>query len=184
MSDWTGYAQKLEAKLGYVNTFYHEEPRLDITAVDERQKGRYDFVISSEVFEHVPPPVSEAFDSLLELLRPGGFVVFTAPYVKASATVEHYPDLHEYELLEKDGRRQLRNVTRDRRIQWFSNLVFHGGDGATLEMRLFAESDLLAHFAAAGFSDVRVRSEPEEAAGIVWSESWSLPVTARRPLDG
>ena len=30
MSDWDGYATRLKEKLGYKNTYYHKEPRLDI----------------------------------------------------------------------------------------------------------------------------------------------------------
>ena len=100
MSDWHGYAELLAEKLDYVNTFYHQEPRLDITSVSEQFEGRFDFVITSDVFEHVPPPVSLAFSGMFRLLKPGGLVVFTVPWVKASSTAEHFPTLHAYEFVE------------------------------------------------------------------------------------
>src|SRR5439155_25856884 len=56
MSDWDGYAIPLAAKLDYQNTYYHREPRLDITHIDAELEGQFDFIISTDVFEHVPPP--------------------------------------------------------------------------------------------------------------------------------
>ena len=72
-------------------------------------------------------------------------------------------------------------MTRAGEVEYFNDLVFHGGDGATLEMRLFAEHDLLLHFSTAGFTDVRVRGDADEDVGVIWFEDWSLPLTARRP---
>jgi len=46
MSDWDGYAEPLAKKLGYTNTFYHKEPRLDITAIDPDSERTLDFIIS------------------------------------------------------------------------------------------------------------------------------------------
>jgi hypothetical protein len=34
LSDWAGYADVLASKFNYTNTFYHQAPRLDITAID------------------------------------------------------------------------------------------------------------------------------------------------------
>ena len=58
MTDWEGYAVKLSGKFDYQNTYYHEEPRLDIAAASIAPEfmGK-DFIISSDVFEHVVPPV-------------------------------------------------------------------------------------------------------------------------------
>ncbi len=53
MSGAATYAEGLERKLGYTNTYLHKPPRLDITAPDPRWYGRFDFIISSDVFEHV-----------------------------------------------------------------------------------------------------------------------------------
>ena len=53
MSDWEGYARRLEEKFSYVNTYYHAEPRLDITRIAHDAAGRYRFLISSDVFEHI-----------------------------------------------------------------------------------------------------------------------------------
>jgi SAM-dependent methyltransferase len=179
MSDWQGYAPTLAEKLDYVNTYYDRPPRLDICNVHPSLEGRFDFVISSEVLEHVPPPASVAFNNLRRLLKPGGFAVVTVPYVPDGHTVEHFPELYDYELVEEDGRELLRNTTREGEKQVFDDLHFHGGVGATLEMRVFSEPDLLAEFERAGFTETKVYREPEPAHGIGWPEGWALPVAAR-----
>jgi predicted O-methyltransferase YrrM len=181
LSDWGGYASRLAEKLSYTNTFFHTEPMLDITGVDRDLEGAYDFVISSEVFEHVVPPVSTAFENLLRLLRPGGVTVFTVPYGLGDTTVEHYPDLHSYEVVEDDGRPVVRNVTRDGRVEVFADPVFHGGPGETLELRQFCESDLVQHFRSAGFSSVEILSEPDLDYGVFWPEPYSHVIVARAP---
>jgi hypothetical protein len=183
LSDWAGYASRLEDKLGYTNTFYHQEPVLDIVKIDERRRHSADFLISSEVFEHVEPPVSRAFVNARQLLKPGGVLLLTVPYAPENllpATIEHFPDLHEYTVSQDEaGCYVLTNRTKDGDIQTFDKLVFHGGDGATLEMRLFAENDLLNQLTAAGFSRVTVYREPAFKYGIYWPQPWSLPIAAR-----
>jgi hypothetical protein len=67
MSEWNRITDLLEERLSFKNTFYHTEPKFDILLTDLQSKPIYDFIISSEVFEHVPPPVQFAllFSSLL-----------------------------------------------------------------------------------------------------------------------
>jgi len=57
MSDPEELAKRLAEKFDYTNTFYHQEPRLDIVNPAQEQLRRYDFILSSEVLEHVPQPV-------------------------------------------------------------------------------------------------------------------------------
>ena len=180
MSDHPALAAALGRHMTYTNTFYHCEPRLDVCAPGEHT-GRYDLVVCSEVFEHVPAPLEPAFAGLFELLRPGGLLVFSVPYTADGETVEHFPDLHDYTIVERDGRHVLRNTTRDGRLQEFTDLVFHGGPGETLELRGFALPDLLGRLHAAGFADVRVRREPHFEHGVWWPGWDGWPITARRP---
>jgi hypothetical protein len=56
--------------------------------------------------------------------------------------------------------------------------VFHGGIGATLEMRQFSLASLEREFAAAGFSRMRVADEVFLPHGIYWPEPWSVPMVA------
>jgi SAM-dependent methyltransferase len=180
MSDHPALAAALGRRMSYTNTFYHCEPRLDVSAPGDHA-GRYDLVVCSEVFEHVPPPVEPAFAGLFELLRPGGLLVFSVPYSAEGETRELFPDLHRYEVVAEGGGHVLRNTTRDGRVQEFSDLVFHGGPGETLELRAFALPDLLTRFAAAGFTDMRVHREPHFEHGVWWPGWDGWPITARRP---
>jgi len=179
LSDDDAYANRLAAKLGYANTFFHKEPRLDIANAPADMTGRYDFLIASDVFEHVVPPVSRAFANARRILKPGGVFVFSVPYGLDGETVEHFPDLADFNVAKKKGRWRLVNRTTDGREQVYDNLVFHGGPGTTLEMRLFSLPALLREFAQAGFASMRVASEPCLAHGIRWSTPWSVPIVAR-----
>ena len=53
--------------------FLHKEPRLDITSVDASLHGQFDFIISTEVFEHVAAPVSRAFENARDMLGQEAF---------------------------------------------------------------------------------------------------------------
>ena len=79
-SDSILYADGLASRLDYRNTFHDRAPRFDIANPEEEEAGRYDFLISIEVFEHVAPPAGAAFDQVFRLLKPYGFLVFTVPY--------------------------------------------------------------------------------------------------------
>ena len=179
MTDPDGYAAALARTFSYTNTYYHQEPRLDITAPDARWERSLDFLICSEVFEHVPPPVSLAFDNLRRIIKPDGVVVFTVPYKNIRHTVEHFPELHEYKIALEGGKHVLRNRTRDGREQEFRDLEFHGGPGETLEMREFAGTDVLGEFRRAGFGEVKVYREPCPEYGIYWRSEEGLPMSAR-----
>lgn len=179
MSDWDGYAIPLSRKFNYRNTYYHQEPKFDITRFDPTLEGAFDFIISSDVFEHVPPPISKAFENIRKLLKPSGVLIFTVPYSKDERTVEHFPDLYDYRIIETGGHHILRNVTRNGVLQTFDDLIFHGGAGATLEMRLFSESSLREEFRRAGFSQVKIHKDADLSHGIYWSHDWSLPMSAR-----
>ena len=178
LTDAHPYATPLAEHFDYQNTFYHTEPKLDIMDVPRERFGQYDFIIASDVFEHVAPPVSRAFANARRLLKPGGIFVFTVPFSLDPMTVEHFPELHEWRLEQSNGRFTLYNRTRDGRDQVFDQLVFHGGDGSTLEMRLFSRAGLEREFADAGFSRIRIADEPYLPFGIYWPEPWSVPIVA------
>lgn len=183
LCDANAYAKPFARAFDYRNTFFHKAPRVDITAIDDADVGRYDFLIASDVFEHVAPPVGRAFDNARRLLKPGGLFVLTVPFSLEAATVEHFPELHEWSLGKAGGEWLLVNKTVDGRLVTHRDLVFHGGPGTTLEMRLFACDSLLAEFARAGFVDVRIANEPYLPFGIHWPVPWSVPIVARAPRD-
>jgi SAM-dependent methyltransferase len=180
MSDPPALAERLAEKFDYTNTFYHQAPRFDVVSMDERHLGQYDFIVSSEVLEHVPPPVDRAFATLHRMLKPDGVLLLTVPYSLKPSTAEHFPELHDFRVVQVGGRPVLVNRTREGRVEVFENLVFHGGDGSTVEIREFTESSLLALLKDAGFEQVVIRGENVAAHGVVHGERWSLPVAARK----
>lgn len=180
MSDAPALAERLSEKFDYTNTFYHQAPLFDVAKPDERDRGRYDFILSSEVMEHVPPPVERAFATLFQMLKPDGLLLLTTPYTLGGKTREHFPDLHEYTLAAPGGRTVLINRRRDGSIEVFENLIFHGGQGSTLEVRQFSEDSLRALLAATGFDATHVAGENVPEFGVEHSETWSLPIAARK----
>jgi SAM-dependent methyltransferase len=180
MSDPPELAQRLAEKFDYINTFYHQEPRLDIVNPQPDQLGRYDFIVSSEVLEHVPQPVERAFANLNRMLKQDGLLLLTVPYRIDGRTAEHFPELYEYGLAAPGGRTVLVNRRRDGSLEVFENLSFHGGDGSTLEMRVFTEASLKEILAGAGFASTQVASENVPEFGVDHSETWSLPVVGHK----
>ena len=180
LSDWPEYARRLAKKFSYVNTFLHKKPKLDIR--DPQGYDPVDFLIASEVFEHVAPPVSAAFTGAYKTLKDDGVLILTTPFMnRIESTIEHFPELFEYELVERaPGDYELVNTTADGRRQVFRDLKFHGGVGQALEMRIFARNDLLNHLRAAGFTRVEVRDEDYPKHGVVWRYPWSTPIVARK----
>ncbi|HEY7333528.1 MAG TPA: methyltransferase domain-containing protein [Bryobacteraceae bacterium] len=180
MSDSPELAARLAEKFDYTNTFYHQAPFFDVTHPDDRDIGRFDFIFSSEVMEHVPGPVADAFGSLARLLKPDGVLLLTTPYTIDGKTAEHFPELHEYTLAAPGGQTVLINRRRDGEVEIFQNLTFHGGHGSTLELRVFSEESLRQILDRAGFPCVHVASESFSEFGVTHSETWSLPIAARK----
>jgi SAM-dependent methyltransferase len=193
MTDSACYANALSQRLAYTNTFYHCEPRLDI--LDRRTLQRWrdlDFLISSDVLEHVPPPVQAAFDNVYEILSPGGLFVCTVPYMDSAATLEHFPNLNTYEVLAFEGSHVLVNRQRNGTLWARDDLTFHGGPGSTLEMRVFGRDALLHHLEEAGFEDIIEYSDAVLAIGYFWpthpmknelaARDLSYVISARRPV--
>ena len=181
LSDSPAYAVPLAKRLGYINTYFHTEPRLDIGAVPEHRAAEADFIIASDVFEHVAPPVSRAFANARRLLKSGGVLIFSVPFSLTADTVEHFPALHDYRLIDARGSWRLENRTSDGRDEVFTDLIFHGGPGTTLEMRLFSRAGLERAFTEAGFARMRIADEACPEHGIVWPEPWSVPWWRMRP---
>ncbi len=179
LSDLATYASLLSARLDYRNTFFHAEPRLDITELPAGQEGRYDFLIAADVFQHVRAPVQRCFDNARRLLKPGGVLVMTVPYDPHATTKEHFPGLEQAQLRAAGGRRRLYNLRADGSIEVFDDLVFHGGPGFTLELRQFGLKDLLGHLQRAGFAEAGEQGGAVPERGIAWKHPWSLPILAR-----
>jgi len=182
MSDWEGYARPLAKKFSYTNTYYHKDPKLDITKILDEHLESVDFLLSTDVFEHVAPPVSLAFSNAMRMLKPAGAFIFSVPYTLDPETIEHFPGLNIYKIENIEGGRTLLNTTKDGVKEEYQNLVFHGSSvgGETLEMRVFSEEGLLRDLAQAGFEDVQIMRNPYFEYGIYWSHPWSVPLIARK----
>lgn len=184
MSDWEGYAKPLANKLSYTNTYYHQTPRLDITNIGKEDEASVDFLLSTDVYEHISPPVSIAFMNARRMLKPGGAFVFSVPYLLEGETKEHFPILHDYQIENRRGTRVLVNRTVDGDVEEFTNLVFHEGEGETLEFRVFSEPGLMRELENAGFMDITIMREPCFEHGIYWPHPGSLPLIARLRPQG
>ncbi len=178
VSDSELIARALGGKLRYRNTFLHQPPVLDICAPQPADCSSCDVLVCSDVLEHVAPPVERAFAGMRKIVRPGGFVLLTVPCSAQERTVEHYPKLHDYRILEHDGRRTLVNRTIEGHVEEYHDLVFHGGPGETLEMRHFAMGDLEKRLAEAGFGTVEIFAQPDFRHGVYWEHPYSVPVVA------
>lgn len=180
ISDSDIYSRRLEEHFSYLNTFYHREPFFDLSHPDPTEFEKYDFVICSEVLEHVPPPVDRAFDTLARLLKPKGMLILTVPYTLGSATVEHFERLRDSGLASITGKPVLVSRSADGGYEVFDDLAFHGGQGSTLEMRIFSEADVRAKLVEAGLTHVSFETMGSREFGVEFSGPSSLPVLARR----
>lgn len=182
ISDKAEYAERLENKFDYRNTFYDGPPRLDVMNPPASEFGQYDFVIASDVLEHVaPPPVETAFQNIWKLLKPGGVAILTVPYsVDPVGTAERFPELNQYAVSDVGGRPVLINRTINGEFEVFDELVFHFAKSPSLEMREFSEAGLGELLAELPFDPPRWYGEPYETYGIVWPERWSLPFALRK----
>jgi SAM-dependent methyltransferase len=181
LSDDLLYAVPLAQKLAYTNTFYDRQPYLDITEAQPERYGKLDFILSSDVFEHVAPPIERAFEQACRMLKPSGFMCITVPSSSVDeTTIEHYPDLHEYRIVELGGEPVLINRKKDKTLEIYGSLEFHGGIGATLVMRVFAQKDLAQKLRAAGFSEVVFQAEEVPRFGIFFDGPWGRPLVARK----
>jgi SAM-dependent methyltransferase len=180
MSDLEDFAAPLASKFSYTNTYYHKPPVFDITKPDPAMNGKFDFIISSEVMEHVPDPVAPAFATLYRMLKPDGVLFLTVPYSLEATAIEHFPEMHDFAVTALRERWVLVNRTRDGRLQTFEDLVFHGGPGSTLEMRVLNETTLKALLTDAGFHSIRMAGEACLEYGILPDDPWSLPIAARK----
>lgn len=183
LSDGKVYADILTKKYNYTNTFYHQEPFLDITNPNKGFHNSIDILISTEVFEHVLGPSMAAFNGVYEILKPGGYMILTVPFVNKGDYIEHYrEDLKDYSSYKtKDGKWVAELEYDDGHKEVDEEAKFHGGPGKTLEIRLFNRERILKELDLAGFNDVIIHDENMPNYGINWGPA-SRVITARKPL--
>ena len=180
MSDKPCYASLLSEKFDYQNTFYDREPQFDFSKPHIHLYGTLDFVVSSDVLEHVAPPVEATLTEVFRLLKPRGFLVATVPCSSDEILLEHYPDLFEYRILPLGDTPVLVNRRRDGQLEVTGDLVFHGGEGATLEMRQFTVAALHEKLLATGFTNPRFFNANVPEYGILFDQDVSQPLIAAK----
>lgn len=152
VSDHYVLAGFLSSKFDYTNTFLHRFPQVDICDPPQDLVGSLNFVICSDVLEHVPPPVDTALRGLRSMLMDaGGFAVITVPDKGREETDEYYPELTAWEELDNGTVKWVDKLGLER-ID--SNPEYHGGDGRTLAFRTWSETDLIQRLKLAGFSNI------------------------------
>ncbi len=183
LSDGRVYAEILNKKYNYTNTFYHRDPFLDITKPSAEYIESADILITTEVFEHIVGPSLAAFRGAFDVLKPGGYMILTVPFVNKGDSIEHYDaDLKQYTSYKKeDGSWVAELEFDDGRKEIELNPKFHGGPGKTLEIRLFNRERLIDELGVAGFEEVVFHDENIPKYGINWSAA-SRVITARKPL--
>jgi glycosyltransferase involved in cell wall biosynthesis len=150
LSDWEGYAQVLSARFDYLNTFFRSEPVLDIASQPSGTTGDLDFLVASEVFDHVVGDVETIFANVRCLLKPRGLLVFTVPYALEGATVEY------------EGASDPSSPT-----------------AGFVPARQFSLESLLYVLDRAGYKEVVVHEDINRDFGIWWNPRVSLPLSAR-----
>ena len=180
MTDKEGYASILADKFDYTNTHYDREPRFDFTERHPELYGAYDFILSSDVIEHIAPPIERALEETCLLLKPRGFLALTIFCNPQDEMREHFPDLNEYRVAPRGTSQVLINRRRDGSLEIRDDLVFHGGTGATLEMREFGITALKQKLCAAGFLDFEFLDENLPEIGVIFDHDVSQPLVARK----
>jgi hypothetical protein len=161
--------------LDYVNTFFDEQPMLDICNPSPAFIEYADILISSDVMEHVLPPISRAFSGHFTVLKPGGKLILTTPYFHLSSYIEKFPHMISYTV---DSEGNVFSFGKNYENLKIEDPIFHGGPGNTLEMRLFAPETIVEGLIVAGFKDVRINEDNIRDHGIIRSSSHIGTITA------
>jgi SAM-dependent methyltransferase len=114
-------AEVLAKRFNYLNTFLTTEPKMDIRH-DPSPLGELDFLIASEVFEHVEPPVSTAFGNAARLLKPSGVFLFSVPWLWDGDAATAIPELYDWKLDSDAEGSFLYNRKQDGQIERFREL--------------------------------------------------------------
>lgn len=154
ISDDMTLAQRLFQLFMYTNSYYHQFPKIDVTSPPAETRGQFEFIVCSDVLEHVPPPAEFALLGLHSMLRPGGFLVVSVPCQTGPQTAEYYPKIVTWELSD-DGLRWRDSAGSE---HFDPDPELHGGSGQTLAFRFWSVTDLAERLLSCGFSSVRYPS--------------------------
>lgn len=131
LTDPEAIAAVLSERFTYCNTYLNKAPRLDIRH-DASPFGELDFLIASEVFEHIEPPVEQAFANAARLLKPSGVLLLTTPWVWDGDPSTAIPELYDWRLERENDGFVILNRTRGGDTERFRGMAFDGSPGPSL----------------------------------------------------
>jgi SAM-dependent methyltransferase len=131
LTDPRSIAAVLAERFTYCNTQLTSAPRLDIRC-DPSPLGELDFLIASEVFEHVELPVARAFANSARLLKPSGVLLLTVPWVWDGEPSTAIPELYDWRLGREEERYVITNRRPDGQVERFVDMAFDGSPGPSL----------------------------------------------------
>lgn len=169
ISDQSGYSAHFARSTTYLNTWFHQEPFRDLMNLATFGGAEYDYVTCSEVLEHVNQPAGEALRTIFSILRPGGVAILTTP-TAPGRTTEHYPALTRHEVFPTTDGWRLRGDLPDGAEFTSDAVIFHGGPGSTVEMRVWGSDSLREALEAVGFVEIRRHLADVPAFGVSWED--------------
>jgi hypothetical protein len=131
LTDPVVIASGLAKSFTYRNTYLTSEPRLDIRS-DSSPLGPLSFLVASEVFEHVEPPVIQAFRNAAGLLAESGILLLTVPWVWDGDPSTAVPQLYDWKLDRQGDHWSIINRRRDGEVERFDDMSFDGSPGPSL----------------------------------------------------
>jgi hypothetical protein len=131
LTDPTPIATRLAEHFTYCNTYFDAEPRFDIR-FDPSPLGQLDFLIASEVFEHIEPPVIDAFHNAARLLKRSGVFLFSVPWVWSGDGSQTLPAFHDWRLDREAGRWVIVDRDVNGAVRRFYDPSFDGSPGPSL----------------------------------------------------
>ena len=152
ISDNPVLSSALSSRFDYTNSYYHKFPKLDITHLPIDLHEQFEFVICSDVLEHVPPPAESGIIGINRLLKAGGVAVVSVPVGALDDTDEYYPNLLKW--MEHDGVVEWSDTSGAHHVD--REPEYHGGEGQTLAFRLWNASALVKSFLNNGFREYDV----------------------------
>lgn len=151
----------------YQNTYLDTDPILNVIDSSTYQENSADVIISSDIFEHVFFPLSDALMGCRKILKPGGFLITTMPWTPFEASVEHFPWMINYVVQEmKDGKYVVIGTDKSGNPRVVDDPIFHGGPGNTLEMRRINLHVFQDELIKAGFKLISTLLDDEPEYGI------------------
>lgn len=170
-SDPELYSAHLSRSTRYTNSWFHAEPYRDVLDVSTFGGETFDYVVCSEVLEHVNQPIERAIDNLFAILRPGGVLFLTVP-ARDGESVEHFPALRSYDVAtDESGDWVMSGTTAAGAPYRATGLIFHGGPGSVVEMRVCGRASLHRALARSGFVEVTEILEEDAAIGLAWRDT-------------